>query len=47
MGTLMIIEIFADQSVVLKHAESASLGSLLEMQNLRLHNRPTERESSF
>ena len=43
----MIIEIFADQSVVLKHAESASLGSFLEMQNFRPHPGLIESESSF
>ena len=47
MGTLVIIEIFADQSGVLKRAESASFGSLLEMKNLRPHLSLIESESSF
>ena len=41
-GLYRIPQTFAIPSVVLRPAELASIGSLLEMQNLRLHPRPTE-----
>lgn len=39
--------ILASQSMVPRPAALAIPGSLLEMQNLKLHARPTESESGF